>query len=125
MKATNFKVKIERKIHQLDATDQAVGRLAGQVAVLLRGKHKVDFLPQIDNGDLVCVANVDKMKFTGKKLEQKKIYHHSGYPGGLKTKKLSEVYQKNPQQVLQNAVSRMLPKNKFRDKMLKRLSFKQ
>jgi len=124
MKSTNLKVKIERKNHQIDATDQAIGRLASQVALLLRGKHKINFSPQIDNGDFVIVSNIDKVKITGKKLEQKKYYSYSGYPGGLKTKKMSDVFKTKPEEVLKRAVYNMLPKNKLRQDMIKRLTFK-
>jgi len=124
MKSTNLKVKIERKNHQIDATDQAIGRLASQVALLLRGKHKINFSPQIDNGDFVIVSNIDKVKITGKKLEQKKYYSYSGYPGGLKTKKMSDVFKTKPEEVLKRAVYNMLPKNKLRQEMIKRLTFK-
>ncbi len=124
MKTTNLKVKIERKKHQIDATNQSIGRLASQIALLLRGKHKNDFAPQIDNGDFVIVTNINKVKFTGKKLEQKEYYSYSGYQGGLKRKKLSELFQENPAEVLRKAVYNMLPKNKLRQDMIKRLTFK-
>ena len=124
MTLTNFKVKIERKTHQIDATDQSVGRLATQIATLLRGKHKANYSPQVDNGDFVIVTNINKLKFTGKKLEQKKYYRYSGYPGGLKTTKLKELFGNNPQEVLKKAVYNMLPKNRLRQHMIKRLTFK-
>lgn len=125
MTKTNFNSKVERKHHQIDATNQVVGRLATKIAGLLTGKGKVNFAPQIDNGDFVLVANVDKMIFKGKKLMQKKLYSHSGYPGGLKTKKLSKLFSENPEEVIRKTVTRMLPKNKFRDKRLKRILFKK
>lgn len=124
MKTTNFKTKIDRKSHQLDATDQSVGRLATQIANLLRGKLKVNYSPQIDNGDFVIVTSIDKLKFTGKKLEQKKYYHYSGYPGGLKETQLKDLYKNKPQEVIKKAVYNMLPKNKLRQHMIKRLTFK-
>lgn len=125
MSKTIFTTKIERKTHQIDAAGQTAGRLATQIGSLLRGKHKVNYCPQVDNGDFVVVANVDKLRFSGKKLEQKKIYRHSGYPGGLKIKKTAEVFQKNPQQILKNAIWKMLPKNKLRGRVFKRVSFKK
>jgi len=82
--------KIERKMHKIDATDQVVGRLASKIAIYLRGKNKPEFTPNIDGGDIVEVSNIDKLKFTGKKLDQKKYYSYSGYPGGLKEKKMSQ-----------------------------------
>jgi len=124
MKTTTFKIKIDRKTQQIDATNQSIGRLATQVATLLRGKHKADYTPQIDNGDFVVITNLDKIKFTGKKLEQKKYYHYSGYPGGLKETELKELFTKNPQEVLRKAVYQMLPKNRLRQHMIKRLTFK-
>ena len=114
---------ITRKTHKLDATDKVLGRLASEIAVLLRGKHKVDFLPHQDKGDIVEVTNVGKMKLTGKKLEQKVYYRHSGYPGGLKEEKIEDLMQKKPERVLHNAVFHMLPKNKLRAAMIKRLRF--
>ncbi|MCX6740360.1 MAG: 50S ribosomal protein L13 [Candidatus Parcubacteria bacterium] len=125
MTKTNVNIKVERKHHQIDATDQVVGRLATKIAGLLTGKGKINYSPQIDNGDFVLVANVDKMLFKGKKLMQKKLYSHSGYPGGLKIKKLSKLYQDNPADVIRKTVTKMLPKNKFRDKRLKRILFKK
>lgn len=124
MKTTQFKTKIDRKQHQIDAANQAVGRIATQAAYLLRGKNKVDYVPQTDIGDFVEITNIDKLKLTDKKLKQKKYYHYSGYPGGLKTKLLQEVYSNNPEEVLKRAVWNMLPKNKLRQHMIKRLTFK-
>jgi len=116
--------KIDRKIHQLDATDQAIGRLATKIATLLRGKNKADFSPHLDMGDVVEVKNISKVKFTGKKLDQKQYHHFSGYLGGLKSKKMGDVYASNPGEVLQRAVRDMLPPVKFRTNMLKRLIIK-
>jgi len=124
MKITKFKTEIKRNTHQLDATNQSVGRLATQIAYLLRGKNKASFTPNVDNGDFVEILNLDKLKFTGNKLEQKKYYQYSGYPGGLKEKKLAELLKTNPQEIVKNAVYKMLPKNKLRPKMIKRLTFK-
>ncbi len=113
--------KIERKIHKIDVEGQAVGRVATQIALLLRGKNKPEFEPHIDAGDIVEVVNVDKFKFTGKKIEQKKYYKYSGYPGGLKETKLKDLNEKNPADILRRAVREMLPPVKFRNDMLKRL----
>lgn len=117
--------KIERKTHQIDATDRPLGRLATQIAILLRGKNKASFRPHIDGGDIVEVSNCGKIKFTGKKLEQKVYIHHTMHPGGLKTKKVADVFAKDPGAVLKEAVMGMLPKNKLRDLMIKRLLIKK
>lgn len=110
-----------RKSHKIDATDQATGRLATRIAIILRGKNKPEYRPNIDEGDIVEVINIRNLKFTGKKLEQKKYYKYSGYPGGLKEKKLSKLAKKNSAFVLRHAVREMLPANKLRTGMLKRL----
>lgn len=112
---------MERKLHKIDATDKAVGRIASDIAILLRGKNKPEFQPHIDAGDIVEVYNLDKLKFTGKKIEQKNYYSYSGYPGGLKTKKMSDILNTNPGEVLKRAVREMLPPVKFRTDMLRRL----
>lgn len=108
-------------MHKLDATDQAVGRLASQIAIILRGKNKPEFLPYLDNGDMVEVTNIDKMSFTGKKLLQKKYYSFTGFIGNLKTRRMSEIFSKNPGEVLRRAVKQMLPPTKLRDAQMKRL----
>jgi large subunit ribosomal protein L13 len=114
--------QIERQKHQLDATDRSAGRLATEIATLLRGKHKPEFVPHVDMGDIVEVSNASRMRFTGKKLEQKKYYRYSGYPGGIKETKLSELKEEKPEEVLERAVRNMLPANKLRKNMLKRLT---
>jgi len=116
--------KIERKIHKIDATDRPLGRLATEVAMVLRGKNKATFEPHIDAGDFVEVENCKKIKFTGKKLDQKEYIWHSNYPGGLKRRKARDVFEKDPGEVLKRAVIGMLPKNKLRDQMIKRLKTK-
>lgn len=116
--------KIDRKIRKFDATDEAIGRLATQIAFTLRGKDKPEFEPHIDSGDIVHVFNIDKAKFTGKKMEQKEYYHYSGYPGGLKTKTMKEIFAKDPGEILKRAVREMLPANRLRNNMLKRLIIK-
>lgn len=119
-----MKVKnIKRETHIIDATSQSLGRLATKVATLLSGKNRTDFVPYHDKGNFVTIKNIDKIKITGKKLEQKKYYHFTGYPGGLKTKKMGEVFEKNPQLVFRKAVYRMLPKNKLQKPRIKRLKF--
>jgi large subunit ribosomal protein L13 len=113
----------KRETRIIDATGKILGRLATQIAILLRGKHKKDFQPNKDMGDFVIVKNVDKIRFTGKKMEKKKYYRHSGYLGGLKEISLKELFAKNPAQVLKMAVQRMLPKNKLSREQIKRLKF--
>ena len=115
---------IERKLHQLDATDLTVGRLATKIATILRGKNKPEYQAHLDLGDVVEVKNISKMKFTGKKLDQKQYHHYSGYLGGLKSKKMSVVFAKDPGDVLYRAVREMLPPTKLRIAMLKRLIIK-
>ena len=118
---------MERKLHKIDATDKTVGRLATQIALILRGKNKAEFEPRIDGGDIVEVANIDKLKFTGKKLEQKGYYRYSGYPGGLKRIKMKDIKNSGKGgagEILKRAVREMLPPVKFRKAMLKRLIIK-
>lgn len=115
---------MKRDTHTIDATGKILGRLATGIAVLLRGKHKPDFTPYKDGGDFVKVKNVDKVKFTGRKQADKKYYHYSGYPGGLKATPLGELFRKNPGEVLRRAVWGMLPKNRLRAQQIKRLQFK-
>ena len=112
---------LQRQTHTIDASDQRLGRLAVQVATLLRGKSKVDFAPHKDGGDFVVVQNIKNMQFSGDKVDQKKYYRHSGYPGGLKEKSLGVLFQERPAEVLRKAVRGMIPANKLRDKQLKRL----
>lgn len=116
--------KIERKLHKIDATNKSAGRLASQIAIILRGKNKPEYEPHIDMGDIVEVENIDKLKFTGKKLEQKTYYHYSGYQGGLKKTKLKDLYASKPSEVFKKAVRDMLPPTKLRNNMLKRLAIK-
>lgn len=116
--------KTKRKIHKIDATDKSIGRLGTEIAVILRGKNHPEFDPAQDKGDIVEVYNIKLVKFTGKKLAQKKYFHYSGYPGGLKERKMNELYQVNPGKILKLAVKNMLPPVSFRTNMLKRLLIK-
>ena len=119
--------KTERRLHKIDASGKAVGRLASEIAVILRGKNKPEFEPRLDNGDIVEVANIDKLKFTGKKLDQKNYFRYSGYPGGLRTESMKKLRQSRPDgaaEILKRAVREMLPPVKFRGAMLKRLIVK-
>ena len=113
-----------RNIHKIDATGKAAGRIASEIALLLRGKNKPTYQPHLDEGDIVHVTNVKKIKITGKKLDQKKYFRVSQYPGGLKTTALKELIAKDPGEVLRKAVKQMLPGNKLRPGMLKRLIIK-
>ncbi|MBT4857371.1 50S ribosomal protein L13 [Candidatus Uhrbacteria bacterium] len=113
---------MDRKLYKIDATDKVLGRLATDIAWHLMGKHRADYQAHIDSGDVIEVSNVSKIKITGKKLDQKEYYHHSQYPGGLKTRKMSVLMETNPAEVLRLAVSRMLPKTKHRTNRLKRLN---
>lgn len=116
-------MKMERKTHTIDATNKVLGRLASEIAILLQGKHKPNYNPSKDMGDFVIVKNVEKLKITGKKLEKEKYYRHSGYIGGLKEIPLKKIFEQNPAQVLKETVYGMLPKNRLRKKMIKRLKF--
>lgn len=113
---------MQRKTHTIDAAGKVLGRLATEIAILLRGKNKPDFVLNKDMGDFVIVKNFDKIKFTGKKFEQKIYYHHTGYLGGLKETPLKKLFEKNPAEVLKKAVFGMLPKNKLRARQIKRLT---
>ncbi|MBP2704841.1 50S ribosomal protein L13 [Microbispora sp. RL4-1S] len=112
---------VERQWYVIDATDVVLGRLASQVATLLRGKHKPIFAPHVDTGDFVIVVNADKVALTGNKLEQKKAYRHSGYPGGLRSVSYGELMEKRPDRAVEKAVRGMLPKNSLGRKMAKKL----
>ena len=113
--------KIERKWYVVDAEGQTLGRLAAEVAKVLRGKNKPEFTPHIDTGDYVIVVNAAKVKVTGKKLSQKVYYHHSDYVGGMKETTLREMMAKKPEQVIELAVKGMLPKGPLGRTMIKKL----
>jgi large subunit ribosomal protein L13 len=115
------KTDIEYKWYLVDAKDAVLGRLAVKIAVCLRGKNKAIFTPNVDTGDFVVVVNAEKVRTTGKKLDDKIYYHHSGYPGGIKAKTLRERLSKEPQRVISDAVWGMLPKNRLGRAMLKKL----
>jgi len=114
---------MKRETYIIDATDKVLGRLATRVAILLQGKNKPDFESYKDTGEFVMIKNVDKVKITGNQIKQKKYYHHSGFPGGLKEVSLKKVFETNPDKVFKRAVLGMLPKNKLRAKRIKRLKF--
>ena len=112
---------IDRKWYVVDATDMTLGRLASEVAKVLRGKNKPIFTPHIDCGDNVIVINAEKIKVTGKKMDQKVYYHHSEYVGGLKEATLREKLEKKPEQVIELAVKGMLPKGPLGRQMFTKL----
>ncbi len=105
----------------VDATDMTVGRLSTQVARLLRGKHKAIFTPHVDTGDFVIVINADKVKLEGKRLEKKEYFSHSGYPGGVKIEKFRDLIKTNPEKIIENSISGMLPKNRLGRQIIKKL----
>ena len=112
---------IERKWYVVDATDMTLGRLASEVAKVLRGQNKPTFTPHIDTGDYVIVVNAEKIKVTGKKLDQKVYYHHSEYVGGMKETTLREMLAKKPEKVIELAVKGMLPKGPLGREMYTKL----
>jgi large subunit ribosomal protein L13 len=113
--------EVTRAWHVIDATDVVLGRLASHVAVLLRGKHKPTFAPHVDTGDFVIVINADKVALTGAKLDQKRAYRHSGFPGGLSSLTYAELLDKDPRKAVEKAVRGMLPKNSLARQQLTKL----
>lgn len=112
---------VERKWYVIDAAGKRVGRLATEIATILRGKHKPEFTPHVDTGDFVVVVNVEKVVFTGKKLTKKMYYRHSGYPGGLKETRAIDMLNTHPERVLYSAVKGMLPHNTLGRQQLTKL----
>ena len=122
MKTYNAKPgEIERRWYVVDAEGQTLGRLATRIADTLRGKGKPQFTPHVDTGDFVVVVNAEKIAVTGKKLDEKVYYRHSGYPGGLKQRSLREQLERRPTEVIRTAVKGMLPKNKLAARQLTKL----
>lgn len=113
--------EIQRKWYVIDASDKALGRLASEVAKILRGKNKPIFTPHLDTGDHVIIINAEKVKLTGKKLEQKYYRHHSQYPGGLKEVQYKKVMEERPEFAIMQAVKGMLPHNSLGRQMIKKL----
>lgn len=111
-------------ITEIDASNQIFGRLASQVALLLRGKTRADFDPAKMSQEQVTVLNIKKLIFSGKKMVQKMYHHYSGYPGGIRTRSLKEEWLRNPEKIFKMTVYQMLPKNKLRDKIIKNLIVK-
>ena len=122
MKTQSFKQSdIEQSWILVDAKDKTLGRLASALASRLRGKHRPEFTPNADLGDYIVVINANKINVTGDKLNQKKYFKHSGYPGGIKSKSLNKVIENSPEDAIRMAVKGMLPKNKLGKKMLTKL----
>jgi len=119
--AMQRKEDVVREFVQYDAEGKILGRLAAEIAKKLMGKDKVSYTPHIDGGDFVIVTNIEKVAVTGKKLTDKVYYSHSGFPGGLKERRLEEILAKNPKEALMLAVKRMLPKNRLGREQLTRL----
>ena len=115
------KETVERKWYVVDAEGVTLGRLATKVAVVLKGKHKPTYTPHIDCGDYVIVVNAEKVKLTGNKLEDKKYYNHSGYPGGLRERNAKTMIEKYPEEMIERAVKGMLPKGPLGREMGKKL----
>ena len=113
--------EVERSWYLVDAEGQTLGRLATKIATILRGKHKPIYSPSVDCGDYVVVINAEKVHVTGRRMDQKKYYRHSGYPGGIKEIGLREQLEKHPNRVIESAVKGMLPKNVLGRKMFKKL----
>ncbi len=112
---------IVRKWYVVDAQDKTLGRLASQVARVLMGKHKPIFSPNMDTGDFVVIVNAEKIRVTGRKLTDKMYYHHSGYPGGIKSASLEQMLERHPDRVLRLAIKNMLPHNKLGRNMIRKL----
>ena len=115
------KNELNNNWYEIDASNAVVGRLASIVAKILRGKNKATFTPHMDNGDFVVVKNIEKIKFTGKKFQDKKYYRHTGYPGGIKETTPEKLYDKKPGEALKLAVKRMLPGGPLAKKQLTKL----
>ncbi len=113
--------EVQRRWFVVDAQGKVLGRLASRVAAILRGKHKPTFTPHVDGGDFVVVVNAEKVKLTGRKLQEKVYYWHTGYPGGIKSATAAQMLERKPEWVIQKAVQRMLPKNPLGRRMLKKL----
>jgi len=115
------KEDVTRNWFVLDASDKVLGRLATKIADRIRGKDKPSFTPHTDGGDYVIVVNAEKIRVTGNKLTDKKYYTHSLYPGGLKSRTFKDLVERNPEKIIKNAVKGMLPKNKLRKEIIKKL----
>ncbi|WP_038057010.1 50S ribosomal protein L13 [Thermodesulfobacterium hydrogeniphilum] len=115
------KEEVKREWYIIDAKDKVLGRLASKLAYMLQGKHRPDYTPHVDQGDFFVIINADKVKLTGKKLDQKIYWRHSGYMGGLKLETARQLLEKHPEKLIYLAVKRMLPRNRMRKRLLKKL----
>lgn len=115
------KEKVKREWFIVDAKDKILGRLASKLAYILQGKHRSDYTPHVDQADFIIIVNAEKIRLTGKKLDQKLYWRHSGYMGGLKLETARKLLEKKPEQLIYLAVKRMLPRNRMRKKLLKKL----
>lgn len=123
MSTASFSAKnIQRQTHTIDASGKVLGRLATEVATLLMGKNKPEYVPYLDNGDKVVITNASKIKVTGKKVTEKKYVRHSGYPGGLKVETFEKLIVRKPEKIIEHAVWGMLPKTKLGKKMITKLT---
>jgi large subunit ribosomal protein L13 len=113
--------EVDRAWHVIDATDVVLGRLATHAATLLRGKHKPTFAPHVDTGDFVVIVNAEKIAVSGNKRDDKFVYNHSGYPGGLRQRSVGEMIDKHPDRLVEKAIKGMLPKNRLGRAMSKKL----
>lgn len=119
-----YSAKPQEVVHawlHVDATDKVLGRLAAEVALRLRGKHKPEYTPHVDTGDFIVVTNVEKLRVTGDKAEQKKYFRHSGFPGGIYETNFTKMQAKHPERILEKAVKGMLPKGPLGYAMIKKL----
>jgi len=122
METKSYKsVNVKKNWHLVDAEDKVLGRLAVKIANILSGKNKAQYSPNADLGDFVVVVNAEKVKVTGNKFTQKNYYHHTGYPGGLKTKSFEKMQEDSPEKIIEKAVKGMLPKNKLANQIIKKL----
>ena len=115
------KEEVTRQWYVVDAQDQTLGRLSTEIANRLRGKHKASFTPHVDTGDYVVVINADKVKVTGRKAQDKMYYHHTGFPGGIKSISFEKLQDKAPERIIEAAVKGMMPKNKLSRAMMSKL----
>lgn len=118
---TQKQAEIERDWYVVDAAGETLGRLASKIAPILKGKHKPSYTPHLDCGDFVVIVNAEKVRVTGRKLDQKFYHRHSGYPGGLTSISLKDQLNKHPERVLEAAIRGMLPKNRLGRRMIKKL----
>ena len=115
------KEEVTRQWYVVDAQDQTLGRLSTEIANRLRGKHKASFTPHVDTGDYVVVINADKVKVTGRKAQDKMYYHHTGFPGGIKSISFEKLQDKAPERIIEASVKGMMPKNKLSRAMMSKL----